>query len=92
MEHTYVLVETEELVGFDRIQFPSTAFFQVYSWESFVTEFGGALGYFLGFSFISLWDGVELLVGWICPSKGFTSMSAVCGCQIDIVEIYMSMT
>ena len=65
---------------------------QVSSWESFVAEFGGALGLFLGFSFISLWDGVELLIGWISPSNWFASMSAVCGCQIDIVEIYMSMT
>ena len=68
-EPSYVLVETEELVGFDQINFPSKASFQVYSWESFVAEFGGALGLFLGFSFISLWDGVELLIGWISPSN-----------------------
>ena len=28
----------------------------IYTWKSFVAEFGGALGLFLGFSFIMLWD------------------------------------
>ena len=30
-------------------------------WVSFVAEFGGSLGLFLGFSFNMLWDGVEFL-------------------------------
>ena len=42
----YVLVETESLL---------------YSIESLVAEFGGALGLFLGFSFMSLWDGLEVV-------------------------------
>ena len=29
---------------------------QVYTWPSFLAEFGGALGMFLGFSFIQFWD------------------------------------
>jgi hypothetical protein len=28
-------------------------------WSSLVAEFGGTLGLFLGFSFMTLWDGVE---------------------------------
>ena len=34
-------VETEELI---------------YPWQSLVAEFGGALGLFLGFSFLTIWD------------------------------------
>ena len=30
----------------------------VYPWTSLVAEFGGALGLFLGVSFMSLWDGI----------------------------------
>ena len=33
----------------------------VYPWTSFVAEFGGSLGLFLGVSFMSLWDGVNVL-------------------------------
>ena len=41
-------VETEELI---------------YPWQSFLAEFGGALGLFLGFSFMTVWDSlVELPV------------------------------
>ena len=36
-------VETEELI---------------YPWQSLVAEFGGALGLFLGFSFMTVWDFV----------------------------------
>merc|ERR1712130_36595 len=43
----YVLVETESLL---------------YSIESLVAEFGGTLGLFLGFSFMALWDGLEVMV------------------------------
>jgi hypothetical protein len=47
-------VETEELV------FPVT---------SLVAEFGGTLGLFLGFSFMTLWDEAEILalvIGKLC--------------------------
>ena len=40
------LVETEQLI---------------YPWTSLVAEFGGALGLFLGVSFMTIWDGVYLL-------------------------------
>ena len=36
-------VETEELI---------------YPWQSLVAEFGGALGLFLGFSFMTIWDSI----------------------------------
>ena len=32
----------------------------VYPVESFISEFGGALGLFLGFSLIMLWDWIEM--------------------------------
>ena len=32
----------------------------VYTIESLIAEFGGALGLFIGFSFMNLWDVVEL--------------------------------
>ena len=32
---------------------------EVYPFQSFVSEFGGALGLFLGFSFMMLWDLIE---------------------------------
>ena len=40
----------------------------LYPVTSYVAEFGGTLGLFLGFSFMSLWDGVEATVSavkWI---------------------------
>jgi hypothetical protein len=33
----------------------------LYPMESFISEFGGALGLFLGFSFIMIWDALEYL-------------------------------
>ena len=42
----YILVEKESLL---------------YPIESLVAEFGGTLGLFLGFSFMALWDGLELM-------------------------------
>ena len=30
----------------------------IYPWQSLVAEFGGALGLFLGFSFMTIWDSV----------------------------------
>ena len=44
----YLLIEQEKLV---------------YSVESLVAEFGGTLGLFLGFSFMNLWDVVEIAGG-----------------------------
>ena len=46
----YMLVETEKLV---------------YTVETLVAEFGGTLGLFLGFSFMNLWDVVEIAVGYV---------------------------
>ena len=33
---------------------------EVYPLESFISEFGGALGLFVGFSFMMIWDIFEL--------------------------------
>ena len=41
-------VETEELI---------------YPWQSFVAEFGGALGLFLGFSLMTIWDSLYTVLG-----------------------------
>ena len=46
----YLLIEQEKLV---------------YSLESLVAEFGGTLGLFLGFSFMNLWDIVEITAGLV---------------------------
>ena len=46
----YMLIETEKLV---------------YTLESLVAEFGDTLGLFLGFSFMNLWDVVEIAAGLI---------------------------
>ena len=37
--------------------------FKVLSVEGLVSEIGGTLGLFLGFSFLTLWDAVEFLGG-----------------------------
>ena len=44
-----IQVETEELI---------------YPWQSFLAEFGGALGLFLGFSFMTIWDSLHSVVGF----------------------------
>ena len=36
----------------------------VYPWTSLVAEFGGTLGLFLGFSFMTIWDGLQSLMRW----------------------------
>ena len=46
----YLLIEQEKLV---------------YTVETLVAEFGGTLGLFLGFSFMNLWDVVEIAAGYI---------------------------
>ena len=33
---------------------------EVYPLESFISEFGGALGLFVGFSFMMIWDIIEM--------------------------------
>ena len=40
----------------------------IYEWSSLIAEFGGTLGLFLGFSFMTLWDGIVFLktiISWI---------------------------
>ena len=34
----------------------------VYTFESWLAEFGGSLGLFLGFSFMTIWEGVKTSV------------------------------
>ena len=41
----------------------------MYPFVSFVAEFGGGLGLFLGFSFISLWDLLELVMQFLKSNK-----------------------
>ena len=41
----------------------------VYEFESFVSEGGGALGLFLGFSFLSAWDLLEIVFTLICKQR-----------------------
>ena len=41
----------------------------VYEFVSFVSEFGGSLGLFLGFSFFSVWDIQELFLTMLCKYK-----------------------
>ena len=45
-----VLVETEELL---------------YGLSSFIAEVGGILGLFLGFSFMTIWDGIEEILPFL---------------------------
>ena len=37
----------------------------LYPFTSLLAEFGGALGLFLGFSFMTIWDGIRGLATWI---------------------------
>ena len=37
----------------------------VYSFESLIAELGGSLGLFLGFSFMTIWDGFKNFVTWM---------------------------
>ena len=46
----------------------------MYPIESFVSEFGGALGLFLGFSFLMIWDIVKVIISertklYLCDSN-----------------------
>ena len=47
----------------------------IYSVESFISEFGGAMGLFLGFSFIMLWDLLVLSTMYCFKTKYFISYS-----------------
>ena len=46
----------------------------LYPTDSFISEFGGALGLFLGFSCMMIWDGLELLFHYCL--KHFCSVRA----------------
>ena len=39
------------------------------SWTSLVAEFGGTLSLFLGFSFMTLWEGVEVMARTVSRIK-----------------------
>ena len=41
----------------------------VYPFQSFMAEFGASLGLFLGFSFMTIWDGMKSLILWIMEIK-----------------------
>ena len=53
----------------------------VYSFESWIAEFGGSLGLFLGFSFMTIWNGVKTFVAYM---KDFKENSS----RIDIQNSY----
>ena len=44
----------------------------VLSLQSLISDFGGSLGLFLGFSFMTIWDGVKLSAMYL---KNFNQMS-----------------
>ena len=44
----------------------------VYPLMSFVSEFGGGLGLFLGFSFLTFWDGFQYIFSEIKNMKMFS--------------------
>ena len=41
----------------------------VYSFESLIAELGGSLGLFLGFSFMTIWDGLKNALIWMMRQK-----------------------
>ena len=41
----------------------------IYPMESFVAEFGGALGLFLGFSFMMIWDAIDVMISYCMANK-----------------------
>ena len=41
----------------------------VYPFQSFLAEFGGSLSLFLGFSFMTIWDGMKSLALWTMEIK-----------------------
>ena len=74
-EYKFVNTNPKEYTTINAIQFPekSMAFCLwsvspntlveeeslVYSFESWLSEFGGSLGLFLGFSFMTIWEGIK---------------------------------
>ena len=46
----------------------------VLSFQSLISDFGGSLGLFLGFSFMTIWDGVKLSAMYL---KNFNQMSRI---------------
>ena len=44
----------------------------LYPTTSFVSEFGGALGLFLGISFMTIWDALDVLVQYCLKYNGKT--------------------
>ena len=49
----------------------------LYPFDSFLAEFGGSLGLFLGFSFMTIWNGIKTSVAYM---KNFKENSS----RIDI--------
>ena len=49
----------------------------LHSWESLVAEFGGSLGLFLGFSFINLWEWLEIGIGLLKRLRLFNKVKIV---------------
>ena len=49
----------------------------LFDFQCFVAEFGGALGLFLGFSFVMVWDGLQTLGTSVWRSSGRCSGVAV---------------
>ena len=43
----------------------------VYPFQSLIAELGGCLGLFLGFSFMTIWDGLKSMVIWAMQMKIF---------------------
>ena len=55
----------------------------IYPLSSLVAEFGGTLGLFLGFSFMTLWDHIQLL-GYVTMAL---QMSKAYFCQTTDAEL-----
>ena len=59
----------------------------MYLYTLLVAEFGGTLGLFLGFSFMTLWDGVQWAAAWIKRFKTPTMWTIVIMNQIKKILI-----
>ena len=56
----------------------------VYPVDSFIAEFGGALGLFLGFSFIMIWDVVQFIISAV--SKKVWTKYLTCSSEKKIIS------